>query len=582
MKQVNIIGLSLNQDFGFLKATKLTFNKDNRLTMIKGEVGAGKTTLNKAMRVTTQGSKTFEDSALYGDINLEAQLLDGEHKIFIGCKTDANGKLKHTLYELDDNGKKVNNPVIDGKKATPAEYMNLLQTSLTWRMNELTSENPTTQRNLLLELYSSELEAKGVVFDKKSPFYVGGIIDQIEKAKANRDLLDSKRKEVGGIQSDLVAKGIDVEADYVIKDTNTIIEKIASLKAEIKLKKENPETEKQNKLRDLKEEGSSVANKLRDINTSIVKANSGIQTELNKWKMECKNINDKLDTVKSYLDQIHFSDLQEVNKYWEGITTCTVYPNKPSLEPKQEILFNENGSVASKPSEWEENEEVRALLEDYFRIGKEYVILNKTEVTEVDTTELNNELIHQEKILQVTIDNNKVANSVIAFKNWRDSDQKVRDLNKDYFLKLTEISTGVEGLSIAPEYTVNDKGERVAKGNDIFLMYDGSYDPKYFSNPNKELRKLSSYSDTQKPMICLLIQNYLLSKKAKALRYLWIDQVPIDKKTKALLEKMSEELELNLFVNWTGDFERENLLEGEILVENGELFFNSSDAGGDE
>lgn len=105
-------------------------------------------------------------------------------------------------------------------------------------------------------------------------------------------------------------------------------------------------------------------------------------------------------------------------------------------------------------------------------------------------------------------------------------------------------------------------------------MYDGSYDPKYFANPKGELRKLSSYSDTQKPMICLLIQNYLLRKKSKTMPYLWIDQVPLDNKTIELLKKMSEELNLWLFVNWTGDFDREGLQAGEILIENGEIFFN--------
>ena len=138
-------------------------------------------------------------------------------------------------------------------------------------------------------------------------------------------------------------------------------------------------------------------------------------------------------------------------------------------------------------------------------------------------------------------------------------------------MKLTEIETGVEGLFICPEY-VEENGEKIAKDNDIYLMYDGSYDPEYFCNPSKEIRKLAAYSDTQKPMICLLIQKHLLSKKEKCLPYLWIDQVPIDNKTKALLDRMSEELGLWLFVNWTGDFDKSLLKDGEILIENGEIF----------
>ena len=167
---------------------------------------------------------------------------------------------------------------------------------------------------------------------------------------------------------------------------------------------------------------------------------------------------------------------------------------------------------------------------------------------------------------------NSDALAVNSYHDWKDANEEVSEINRKFFMLLSGIDTGVEGLHIAPEYEIDEKGQRVAKGNDIYLMYDGSYDPVYFSNPDKELRKLSAYSDTQKPMICLLIQKYLLSKKPKVLPYLWIDQVPIDKKTKKLLDKMSEELGLWLFVNWTGDFDKANLQDGEILVENGELF----------
>ena len=124
----------------------------------------------------------------------------------------------------------------------------------------------------------------------------------------------------------------------------------------------------------------------------------------------------------------------------------------------------------------------------------------------------------------------------------------------------------MEGLTIELE----EVGEKM----NVHLMYNGHYSPEYFSNTEKEVRKLSSYSGTQRPMICLLIQNYLLNKKPKALRYLWIDNVPIDKKTKELLNIMGEKLNLTIFINITGDFDKENLESGEILLDGGEVFFN--------
>ena len=90
------------------------------------------------------------------------------------------------------------------------------------------------------EKYWKELENVGVVLDKKSPKYVGGIIDQIEKAKNNRNLLDAKRKEVGGIQSDLLNRGIDVDADYELKNIDAIKEQITTLKVKIERLSEVP------------------------------------------------------------------------------------------------------------------------------------------------------------------------------------------------------------------------------------------------------------------------------------------------------------------------------------------------------
>ena len=150
-KQVKIVGLSVLTDVGALRATELKFDANIKLYPVKGEVGAGKTTLNKVMRLATQGSDTLVDKNLYGGpINTVAQLLDGDRRIFVGCKSKEGGSLDYFLYEEDENGKKVKDPIIDGVKATPAAYLKSLQTALTWRLNELTSENPTVQRRLLL------------------------------------------------------------------------------------------------------------------------------------------------------------------------------------------------------------------------------------------------------------------------------------------------------------------------------------------------------------------------------------------------------------------------------------------------
>jgi hypothetical protein len=154
---------------------------------------------------------------------------------------------------------------------------------------------------------------------------------------------------------------------------------------------------------------------------------------------------------------------------------------------------------------------------------------------------------------------------VDSYIEWHDANEAVLKLKKQYAEMLSSVDTGVEGLKIF----VDREDEKLS----VYLTYDGSYDSKYFNNEKGEARKLSSYSGTQKPMICLLLQNYLLSKKPKAMRYLWIDNVPIDNKTKTLLDKMGKELDMTIIVNITGDFDHAAVSDGEILLDGGEIFF---------
>lgn len=571
-KEVKIIGLSIKENFGTLKATELTFDENMHLTMIKGEVGAGKSTLNKAMRLTTQGSSVLEDKTLYGDnVFLETQLVDGDKNIFVGCKSGPDGNLAYFLYELDSNGKKINDVVLDGVKATPANYLKSMQTALTWRLDELTSENPTTQRNILLELYQKELEEHGVILDKKHPNYVGGIIDQIEKAKEKRNYLDMKRKEVGGIADDMSKKGIDFSERSVIQDEEVIKKNITTIEAEISIAQTNIEQTRANTLTEIKLQGSDLNNKLRAKNDEIKAFNKPIEEANKKETERSSNLESWCRELQLVLNKLFADEQKAAGWVANARKEIPEIVKKPLLK---ELSFNENGSCISKPEEFADNEPIKKLLDNYIAVILNYKKVKDSPLDAVDTSVQERKLKTLQQRQKDIQESNKTAEAVNAFLDWKEQNEEVANLNKDYFLKLTKIQTGVQGLYICPEYTIDADGKKMAKGNDIYLMYDGSYDTKYFNNPGKEIRKLSSYSDTQKPMICLLVQNYLLSKKSKILPYLWIDQVPIDLKTKELLDRMSEELGLWLFVNWTGDFDKATLKDGEILVENGEIFFN--------
>lgn len=561
-KEVKIIGLSVNKDFGGLKATQLTFDENNRLTVVKGEVGSGKTTLNKALSLTTKGSKTLEDNNLYGDIDLTAQLLDGEYKVFVNCKSNDAGKIYHTIYTVDDNGNKLKDVVIDGQKLTPANYLKSLQTSLTWRLDELTSENPVTQRNILLELYQNKLQDKGVIFDKNHAKYTDSIIHQIEKAKNDRNFADMKRKEVGGIGEDLTEKGINTESRRDLKPTQSIEDEIHQLQADKTYKLKNSSQAYEKELNDLKTDGISVNSSLKDYRDKIKQHNEKENAKLDEYQKEFNSRDLEINQIKSHLGNLGITNDNQ-REITESILNKLPSLEKPETDIWNELQFNENGQCISQADDFDG--EIKDLLIRVNDIRAKYSKkLDEAQNSVVDTSDIDAEINEKKQELNNALEWNREAKAVNALHDWKDANQAVRDLQNDYYKKLTEIDTGVPGLHIALENTESDN---------IFLMYDGSYDTNYFHNPKKELRKLSSYSDTQKPLICLLIQNYLLKNKGKSLPYLWIDKVPIDNKTKALLERMSSELDLWLFVSWTGDFDSSKLDDGELLIENGEIFF---------
>ena len=512
-KQVKIIGISVNEDFGSLKATKLEFNQKNRLTVIKGEVGAGKTTLNRAMRLTTQGSSTLTDKNLYGsDVDLQTQLLDGKTKIFVGCKSNKDGGLDYFLYSLDEDGKKNTNVVLDGVKATPANYLKLLQTSLTWRLDELTSENQTVQKNILLEIYKDKLEKQGVIFDKNHSDYTKGVIHDIEVSKNNRSFMDMKRKEVGGIADDMQKKGIDYENRLKEKSKDDLTDKKSKILAKITLSKTSAEQQRDNDLKTIKIKATEIVSKIKDINSVISDNNRKVKAQ-----------KEKLESVFKLVDEL----IEDSNK--NKFVKETIEKNAPKLGDESKEVEFDGSKVKSKPKEFKNNEEIQVLLKDLKKEQKNYKKTKKKDY-EKDTSDLEKEVETIDEKINFIESHNKDAKAVNAFHDWRDANENVNQKKKDYYMKLLDIDTGVEGLKICVD-------EDVDSDENIYLMYDGSYDPKYFHNENKELRKLSSYSGTQKPMICLLIQNQLLKKKPKSLPYLWIDDIPIDKKTRELLKK---------------------------------------------
>jgi regulator of replication initiation timing len=564
-KEVKIIGLQINQQFGIIQSCNLKFDTKNNLIVVKGKVGSGKSTLQKSLMLGTLGSNTLKDSNLYGKIDQETQLLDGNTKVFVGCKSGKKGELVYVIYTKDPDGKVIKEPVIDGVKLTPATYLKSLQTELTWKMDELTSENPTVQRDILLKLYKSDLANLGVVFDKKESAYIDSILGKIDLAENARSEKEHNRKKIGGFANHLEPLGIHIDRPETIPVRVDVTE-LEKEKNKLVYSDSTAQEKKDQKLQELKMNAANMVVEMKSLNVELQKENDKIQSEFDDAFLLHQNNKDAFDDVLFKIWNMKNKSLlsgpchDEMKRMFEN----GFHNPEPTMSGKHELIaFDSEGRCASKSMSWDPEQQGFDLLEKLEQIKLNYVTVNAEQVGE-DTNK-------EGRIAAITasIDKAKEINihcdMVDSYIEWHDANEAVLKLKKQYAEMLSSVDTGVEGLKIF----VDREDEKLS----VYLTYDGSYDSKYFNNEKGEARKLSSYSGTQKPMICLLLQNYLLSKKPKAMRYLWIDNVPIDNKTKTLLDKMGKELDMTIIVNITGDFDHAAVSDGEILLDGGEIFF---------
>lgn len=555
-----IIGFQSFGDQGILKATSVTFHPEtNRIIPIKGASGTGKSTFLEMLKSTVIGTKCISDANFIENNVFETQISENGKNFFIGFEKTDEG-FSSFLYMRDEQGNKVVKPEISGEQMTASKWQKLAHNQLTWNYKEFISDNATTHKQCLLKLFQSELSSAGVIFDTKDAAYKGSILDQIDKAKDERSFLDRKRKECGGFKGALQDEhGINVE----ITDTLPKRQDIALFDSEVARLNQalgNLEADKANQLLQIVNAVGTLTNSALLFNKSVNERNAKKQALIDNYQRDLAERTAKCNALR---DALHALDLDM--HYSALIGELSEIEKPENIELETLILFKgENNDKIDTYTGT--NETAKKIIADRDKYQQNYNIIKNTSV---GSEQYNERLAEIEIQKKAAIEANKICDSVDAYFAWAEADGLVKKLTDEYVRLLAGVNVGVEGMRIEP---IGD--------NDIYLTYNGCHDPEYFQpqavknkTPLKYLT-VQQYSTTQRPMLTLLLQARLLESKPRALRYLFIDDVPIDKRTQAYLADMCEKLNLWVFVNITGDFEVKNLRDGEILIENGELLFN--------
>jgi len=574
-QQVNITNIRATK-FGVFEAINLDLEQfKNGIIAVKGNAGEGKSTLQSLIRVGAQGRNAIGDSDKYGDEwESEIQLSDGDRKIFISAKKKEGETPVFSLYEKDGDGKKVLTPIIDGVKATPAKYMEQIATEMTFGIKSFLSDDNTEHKKFMFKLFKPELEKQGVIFDKKNKGYEGSLLDKLEKATAKRDELRALCQHNGAFMSDFERDGHKEEELQAIQyeDCEELQKQKESLimeKGGIEAKLKQEFSEKQS---EIKAKGSAVADEIKAKARQMNEAYDSEMRKYNDSKEKKREQGMHAQTALVALSKLELSDDQfKIIFNKENITDLrnslifnidSNYSDlKEPVKPKTPVKSDNSIDLMA-----EYNESFSTLMSNYAIHLNQYREL-KPENSEEKTAEIDEKIDLLERKIIIAENDKKLADRYALNRKWVKACGHV-EMHRNELAKLyAGVDTGVEGLHMKPFFGDNGKVE-------IKTVYNGNYDTDFFKNKNGEERLLVSYSSTQRPIIGLLLQIARMKRKSKNLAYMFVDDVPMDNKSREIITKLAEDNGLKIMTSFTGDFDKEKLSDGEMLVQGGEIFFN--------
>jgi hypothetical protein len=559
-----LISLTLNNKLGILQAQTVYFVQDqSKLIQVKGNVGAGKSSVNNAIAIGMSGGSERElpiDLKKYENLDVEECICMGETPVYMHTKYE-DGKLSSSVYIKDKDGKKSTNPIINGTKFTAAALRDYLKTELTFGVEAFISEDSRTQFDFMTRVYKEKLKEKGIVFDKKSTDYQGSLLYELDQAKLERSRRYDKVAELNAFKTRLESEGyVETAIPEFINIDSIEYERKAAVKAYY-----DSIAEIDAKISDTKVRASAFNAVFSAYNSSLDTqkqlADQRAKAEVDDFNASVSKLETRRLDVKKAAD-ILLDEGFDFNVMTNYIESLPAIPQRKEFIPTPElakIAIDEKGRYVRSGKY---NEEVEAAFTGLDNLRNEAVVLLQQKDAIKEPEDGFTERIEAAK------KSNLVASRWAAFFEHQRADENVKSIFSKYRKLFTTIDLGVEGLKMSL------LGDDKEVSNEIRTTYNGAHNPEFFGNTTKEARNIASYSLTQKNVLAILMQIYLLEQKKKrgeeGLRYLFLD-VPIDNKTKDLLIDIQQKYDLQLLVSSTGDYEQATLGEGEILVDGGYL-----------
>lgn len=555
------------ENHNIIKVVELTPDiMSKQLIQLIGDSGNGKSSLIELLQTAVAGTDAIKKKdALEKNYLAEVQLLDGDIKLYAGARVTeyqrgekkGENKFETFLYAKDINGKHYT-PIINGVAATAGKYVEMLTTELTFNMPALFSENQTVHRQLIEKLFKNELEEIGAE----------EVAAKIIELKKHRDACRMLCQNQGAYMEQFETEGFNEVMLASIRpvDVSKIDEKITQkriekdrvenqLDSEYNLEVEKLKSAKEKSLQKIKDEILEIREKIR----------ADDEAKKKKYDTE-KLIYDETIRRKESIQISKASAINSVNELFlyikEDGSSCINIINDACNKKIASIHVVD--PILPQPD--------AALAASLEAKTQEWKVLNAAELTmpkkgEVDTSKIDSEievLLASKKSAEET---NALYNRFQLWQNWIEAQHKYEQQVDILRAMYSKIDCGVQGVHIVPTETDSGRIE-------VWIQYDGSYDTTFFCNDKKEMRFMFQYSSFQRSAIGVMLQAARLNLKPKALRLAIVDDVAFTSKGLAVLARLCSDLNIQLITSKTADYDKKNIGDGEVIVENGEVFFN--------
>lgn len=565
MKSLHIGQIDLPKGFRCLVPQSAEFLKKTGLTVVNGGSGKGKSSLLEVLKVATEGKDALRDKYFIREGQDESEIMvqigceeDAALNFFICAKLKQSGEVAYSFKVEVDGKLKATKSLPEIGDITPSKLFDMISTTLTYGAADFMSENPKTVREFIFKTYP---EVRDVAKE----------IDQrIQDALTKRDAISQQQSAIGAYANKLDDKTCPeyIDVSKLVTKRSAIIEELSDAKATDKAFAANVEQSINAKAQELE----NVKLKAEDVKRRIQVYNNEkcLKHEEEKDALHLKVATYTqaiTDTRNAYAIFFPEDDEEDFNRF--AIDFLDIHQKAKEEYEAIPVPFQipEQAKANEMPDEASDAlvTELESLRKQYGKLDAELKAMKAQEVPtnpESKVEEINERL----RLVDIEIANAEESNDLWTkfdvLQKYKDANDEVIALRAERNKLYESIDTGVKGLKIS----LTDEA-----GAMLGFFYDGSYNPEYFSNPNAELRPITSYSKSQKTLVAAILQCFLMKRKPYALNVVCIDDTGMDSVVYNLYDKFAQKHGLLMFVTNTNDKTEKDLRDGEVLIEEGEV-----------